>query len=968
MSEKAKGGLLGLILAVFLMVPAGDLGAVVYSEVWNTNEMAWIWVPGSGGPRVPVYPADLGLIAGDDIDALSLGDDYGKFDKVRRDLFGVQAGAIGTSGDLQARSLTGVRVERDIYIEHRTKVNKVEYPDLITASSGDEVPSRGIDGFDVGVLQAEGWIYFSLAPGSPTLAMKGYSAGDVLVCQYKVAGTLTVYSPASDIGGPADISALSIHDRQQDGVYDSASDYIIYAKPIPGDATIYHYGSNPPSTHEAHEFSQFGLDSANDVVFSLEHIPLPIPEQDVGECVAPEDYYTAEASGLSTVNLGSITVEQALLPDGTAVPLSVSDCMGNGHLAVQVPWSESNATQNAVIRFDENLCPEGDPLAVGIYLAHGTSITLNAIDSSGNVVDTVSNSGSDPTEVQLLILQSETGIRKVQIEGAEICILMICYYCDELPSDPDPGPGPGPEPGPGGCVYAGDVYTAETSGLSEITLGPVTIREALLPDGTPVPLNVTDCTGDGLLEVQVPWSESNASRFAVIEFGEAICGGEAPEEVSLTVAHGTAIKFIAYDDDGVVMDDASDSGSDPTDIQTLTLSSETGIRKIEIEGAELCIIDICWFCEEMEPGPGPEPGPGGCVYAGDVYTAETSGLSEITLGPVTIREALLPDGTPVPLNVTDCTGDGLLEVQVPWSESNASRFAVIEFGEAICGGEAPEEVSLTVAHGTAIKFIAYDDDGVVMDDASDSGSDPTDIQTLTLSSETGIRKIEIEGAELCIIDICWFCEEMEPGPGPEPGPEPGPCPERPQKIVVYEFDQIDLATNGWVELPGGFTGASAGRILPFDFSPEMIPSSIDSRGLAFSVKTGEVATIHTATPVNTNGAPILIRMTARASASEAAIALAVLKGDVSTGQNLDWSIATHVPTTATAFVQEERRMVLVYEPDSGQTVTPIIQVASTLGPEQSKEVSVIVDRLEVLRLDPKVFGSTPTGPSTQPEE
>ncbi len=792
MSDRTRACVLGLALTALLLASVSESEAVVYSEAANTSEMAWIWVPASGGSRVPILPADLGLVAGDDVDALSLGDDYGKFDNVRRDLFAVQAGAVGTSGDLQTRVAAGVRVERDVYIEHRTKVNKVEYPDLIAASAGDETPSRGIDAFDIGVLDQGDWIHFSLAPGSPTLAAMGYSAGDVLVCQYKIAATLSVYAPACDIGGPTDISALSIHDSKRDGIYDSTSDYLVYAKPIPGDATIYHYGLNHPSTNQAHEFSQFGLDN-NDVVSALEHIPLPRPEQDVGECVAPDDYYTAETSGLSTVSLGPITIHQAFLPDGTPLPLSVTDCMGNGHLAVQVPWSESSAQQNAVITFDENLCPEGDPKAVGIYLAHGTPITLNAVDADGVVVDTVGDSGNNPADVQLLILESESGIRKVEIEGAEICILMICYYCDEPPTEP------GPEPGPGGCVSADDVYTAETTGLSEVTLGPVTIREALLPDGTPVPLNVRDCDGDGILDVEVPWSESNATRLAVIEFADTVCDGEAPKVVDLIVAHGTAIKFMAYDDDGVVMDDVSDSGSDPTVIQTLTLDSETGIRKIEIEGAELCILDICWYCEEMEPGP---------------------------------------------------------------------------------------------------------------------------------------------------------------GPGPEPGPEP------PRKLVVYEFDQLDLASDGWVEVPGGFTGANPGRILPFDFSSEMIPSSRDMKGLAITVKTGDVATIRSKVPVDTQGGPVLIRMTARADAADAAIALAALKGDLNTGQDLDWSIATHIPSTAASFVQGERRLVLVYEPDSGQLVTPIIQVASTLGPEQSREVTVIIDRLEVLALDPYVFGSTPTGPNS----
>lgn len=331
----------------------------------------------------------------------------------------------------------------------------------------------------------------------------------------------------------------------------------------------------------------------------------------------------------------------------------------------------------------------------------------------------------------------------------------------------------------------------------------------------------------------------------------------------------------------------------------------------------------------------------------------------------------------MPLSVVDCMGNGHLAVSVPWSESTASQKALIKFKPELCDNNAPKGVEVFLAHGTAIKLTAKDATDAVVDTIDDSGSDPTDVQVLALSSELGISEIEIEGAEICILMICWECEGPAPGPTPTPTCTPI-IPDRFEPLEVYEFDQIDLEADGWVEIPGGFIEAKAGRITPFDFSPDLIPSSRDGRGLAISVKAGEVALIYPKKPINTRGGPVLIRMTVRADRPEASVALAALKGDLTTGEGVDWSIATHIPATAASFVDKERRLILVYQPDEpvgivtsgpvrepdepvGVTpISPLIQVACTLEPEQSTVVTVFVDKMEVLALDPEIFGSTPS--------
>jgi hypothetical protein len=201
---------------------------------------------------------------------------------------------------------------------------------------------------------------------------------------------------------------------------------------------------------------------------------------------------------------------------------------------------------------------------------------------------------------------------------------------------------------------------------------------------------------------------------------------------------------------------------------------------------------------------------------------------------------------------------------------------------------------------------------------------------------------------------------IPPTPTPTSTPLPGPGPSL-EPIVAYEFDKMDLAANGWKEIAGGLAGAPPGQISSLAFVGSMIPSSQDKVGIKITVNPTQVAFMHALAPVETGGSPVLIRMTVRASAPGAAIALAALKGNLAAGAT-DWSIATHIPTTASSSIANERQMVLVYEPDSGNTVTPIIQVAAT---GQEGPVTVLVDKLEVFRIDStaawsgSMFGSAP---------
>lgn len=122
-------------------------------------------------------------------------------------------------------------------------------------------------------------------------------------------------------------------------------------------------------------------------------------------------------------------------------------------------------------------------------------------------------------------------------------------------------------------------------------------------------------------------------------------------------------------------------------IQTLTLESPAEASAGSKSRAGISA--SCGFagCAALTQ-PAPLPPARECVEAGDVYTAPQLDVPMINLGAVAITQAYSAAGGPVPISVTDCSGDGRLDVSVPWSEATAVQKARIRLSPNLCGGLA----------------------------------------------------------------------------------------------------------------------------------------------------------------------------------------------------------------------------------------------------------------------------------------
>lgn len=312
------------------------------------------------------------------------------------------------------------------------------------------------------------------------------------------------------------------------------------------------------------------------------------------------------------------------------------------------------------------------------------------------------------------------------------------------------------------CVEAGDIYSQEALNLDSVNLGAVVFSAGLLPDDSTAYLDVTDCSGDGILDIAISRSGAEDPIQASMTFSPNLCSGNAPQVVEILLQHESSCTLKAYDETFTQVDTATALVSSAT--QWLTLNSPAGIRTILFEGSVICILRVCWSCEpwiENTPTPtptstpSPTPNPN-CAEAGEVYSEEVFNLESVNLGMAEFTSGILLNGSTSYLHITDCSGDGGLDVLINRSDEEDPVQVKMVLSSNLCSGNAPQQVNLLIRNGNACVLTAYDETFTKVDSATAASS--LEPQWVTLGSPAGIRTVLFTGSEICVLRVCRDCQ------------------------------------------------------------------------------------------------------------------------------------------------------------------------------------------------------------------
>lgn len=178
-----------------------------------------------------------------------------------------------------------------------------------------------------------------------------------------------------------------------------------------------------------------------------------------------------------------------------------------------------------------------------------------------------------------------------------------------------------------------------------------------------------------------------------------------------------------------------------------------------------------------------------------------------------------------------------------------------------------------------------------------------------------------------------------------------------QSVLLYAND-LDKGTpgeNSLNEISGGFLNAPPGVIRCGSFEPALFASSRDHKGLAITVKSGEVSFINLLEHFPTGFPPAWMRIVLRANAPGAKVSLVGIRGQFMNGIDLDGSMTYISPADSGVFMEQEKALLvkMQYPPLSSDDnnrfpdFTPIIQVdTSTEHP-----VTVWIDRIEIFTVN-----------------
>lgn len=146
------------------------------------------------------------------------------------------------------------------------------------------------------------------------------------------------------------------------------------------------------------------------------------------------------------------------------------------------------------------------------------------------------------------------------------------------------------------CVRCADIRNQTPVPESpELTVNGVRFQSARISSGEITGVSIEDYSypRDSINEVKVGWSESDSgnAEFALIYFLPELYG-PGPHEVDVTAFHYNRCKLRAYNAEGMLLSEAQHTAGQRVN-QTLRLTGGS-ISKIEVIGAEIGIVDVCY--------------------------------------------------------------------------------------------------------------------------------------------------------------------------------------------------------------------------------------------------------------------------------------------------------------------------------------------------------------------------------------
>lgn len=492
-----------------------------------------------------------------------------------------------------------------------------------------------------------------------------------------------------------------------------------------------------------------------DVCIDCSPIPPTPPVSPDPVCYSPGTAIVQPISATPSLTLtGTMTLSGAVDSLGSTIDLAALDCSGDGRNELVIPDSPPDALAAARIEFATPFCMGDLPERIELTLSHDETLVLNAFDATGTLV--ASTTSTLAGVEQPLGLNHEAGIAAIEFIGSAICISQICRECSYT-APPTPTPTP-LTAGSTGCLIVGNVLSATVVAAASVDLGFLVFHQAVNPQATPIPLSVDECSSDEKLDILISDSPSAATNKAYLDLTQ-LCEGFGPARVELALSSPGLVTLRGYDlADALV---AVATADQPSVTSPLLLHSPAAMVRIEFEGVDICVSEICWDCYDFftpdpsTPTPTITPIPLSCEFPEGILLDEAFGLSEIDFGDALLSQAVRLEGTPEGMNVVDCLNSGRLGVYLGWTKAEALARVSLLIDEDLCVHHPPQAVDVTIMHSSACVIHGFDQFGAnVVSVTAESNSE---VQTLFLEHADGLARIEFEGENICFLGYCLTC-------------------------------------------------------------------------------------------------------------------------------------------------------------------------------------------------------------------